>query len=397
MLPVKITNFVTLSFRFICLLLTGGLFVYCSWKFIQDESTSLVDFQTYHNTEEDIYPSITLCLIQHDESTSIYIPEKLRNGYDIDNATKYASFLRGEYWDTNFTKVNYDDVTIELRDYVKTVSIRANNTQSEPVYTWSNPSKTKDSFPFYTISRQSQNKCFSCDLSSNKIPQITGLLLSTFEIEFKDIKNLGTQIAYHLHYPNQYMRSSTLDIEWGEKTGIWNGNDKTIWIDVVEVVRRRNTFRRPCNVNSNQDDDTILSKAVQNAGCKPPHVSLSLDYPICINKTGMKQSKVEKIDGPDFNFLKSVDPPCNQVQAISYTPQGVRKAINDTDPPTLFVIYNSGSYREVRHIRAFDVQSLVGNIGGYIGLFLGFAFWQAPEAVKIVINKSKHAKCSSRE
>ena len=164
MLPVKITNFVTLSFRFICLLLTGGLFVYCSWKFIQNESTSLVDFQTYHNTEEDIYPSITLCLSQDDESNAIYIPERLRNEYHIGNATKYALFLRGEYWDTNFTKVDYDEVTINLRDYVKTISIRANNTQSESVYTWSNPSKTKDSFPFYTISRQSRNKCFSCDL-----------------------------------------------------------------------------------------------------------------------------------------------------------------------------------------------------------------------------------------
>ena len=153
MVPVATTSFVALAFRLICLLLTGGLFVYCSWKFIQDESTSLVDFQTYHNTEEDIYPSITLCLIQNDESNALYIPEKLKNEYNIDNATKYASFLRGDYWENNFTKVDYDDVTINLRDFVKTVYIRANNTQSEPIYTWRNPSKTKDSFPFYTISR----------------------------------------------------------------------------------------------------------------------------------------------------------------------------------------------------------------------------------------------------
>ena len=399
------THFVTFSFRLICLLLTGGLFVYCSWKFIQDESTSLVDFHTYLNTDEDIYPSFTLCFIQDDESYStstssgstIYIPEKLKNSYNIDNVTKYVSFLRGEYWDSNFTKVNYDDVTFDLRDYVKTVLIRENNTLSMPIYTWNSLINTTESFPFYTSSRQPRNKCFTCDLSSQKGLRIEGRILSTLEIEFRDMKTLGTMIAYHMHYPNQYIRSTILDFEWGEKIGIWNGNHKSIWIDMIEVVRRRNTYQKPCNVNSNQDDDMILLKVVQNAGCKPPHLSLGVDYPICSNNTGMDQTNIERIDGPDFTFLKSFDSPCNQVQTISYTPQGVKKHENDTSSPTLFVIYNSGSYREVRHIRAFDIQSLVGNIGGYIGLFLGFAFWQAPEAALIVINKSKHAKCLSRQ
>ena len=390
------THFATLSFRIICLLSTGGLFVYCSWKFIQDDSTSLVDFKAYHNTDEDIYPSITLCFMQDDESNAIYIPRKLRNGYNIDNATKYASFLRGEYWDSNFTKIDYDDVTFNLRDYVKTVSIGVNTTYSTPIYTWNNVLNTTERFPFFTSSRQSRNKCFSCDLSNKKDLQIEGRQLTIFYVEFKDISTMKTMIAYHMHYPNQYLRSSTLDMEWGEKPGIWNGNHKTIIIDMVEVIRRRRTYRKPCNANSKNDDDTILLTLIQNAGCKPPHSHLNVDYPICSNKTGMAQTNIEKLDGSDFTFLQSFDPPCNQVQTISHTPQGVR-ITNDTSSPSLFVIYNSGSYREVRHIRAFDIQSLVGNIGGYIGLFLGFAFWQAPEAAKRVINQSRHAKCLSKE
>ena len=29
------------------------------------------------------------------------------------------------------------------------------------------------------------------------------------------------------------------------------------------------------------------------------------------------------------------------------------------------------SYKEIKQVRAYDIQSLIGNAGGYLGLFLG--------------------------
>ena len=411
------THFAVLSFRLICLIFTGVLFSYCSWKYNQNESTSLVDFRTYYETEEDIYPSITLCFIEGDLEQSIYIAEKLSNDHNIENVTKYTAFLKGEHWDANLTKVNYDDVTINLREYVKSIQIRADSPTARPLYYWDNyieiareerwwgrQSKVVGSnnrlihdntFPFYTSFRSAHNKCFSCDLSKLIIRRIEERLLSPFEIRFKSQKMPKTFLSYHMHYPNQYIRSSSLQLEWGKKIGIINGDDKTFWIDIVEVIRRRNTIQRPCDVNSEKNDDTILLNAIKNAGCKPPHFSIDLDYPICSSKTGMRKTHIEKFDVPNLTFLKSLVPPCDQVQAISYTPQGVK--IENKSSPELMFIYNSGSYREIRHVRSFDVESLVGNIGGYIGMFLGFAFWQAPEAALVVISKSKGLKCLSRE
>ena len=95
------THFAVFSFRLICLLFTGALFAYCSWKYIQNESTSLVDFRAYYDSEEDIYPSITLCFIQSNMEQSIYITEKLRNDHNIENITKYTSFLKGIHWEHN--------------------------------------------------------------------------------------------------------------------------------------------------------------------------------------------------------------------------------------------------------------------------------------------------------
>ena len=76
-------------FRFACVLLTGALFMYCSWKYIQNDSTSLVEFQNYHEHDKDIYPSLTLCFVAFPNSVSFYDKYKLNKYYNIDNVTEY--------------------------------------------------------------------------------------------------------------------------------------------------------------------------------------------------------------------------------------------------------------------------------------------------------------------
>ena len=39
------------------------------------------------------------------------------------------------------------------------------------------------------------------------------------------------------------------------------------------------------------------------------------------------------------------------------------------------------SYKLIKSVPKFDGESLIGNLGGYLGLFLGFATWQAPELI----------------
>ena len=57
-------------------------------------------------------------------------------------------------------------------------------------------------------------------------------------------------------------------------------------------------------------------------------------------------------------------------------------------------------YMEVKHVRQYNFESLVGNAGGYLGLFLGYALLQLPEfirsvflSVKINLFKMLDVKC----
>ena len=40
--------------------------------------------------------------------------------------------------------------------------------------------------------------------------------------------------------------------------------------------------------------------------------------------------------------------------------------------------------------RAIDIQGLVGNVGGYIGLFLGYSFLQIPDFIILIVLRAKN-------
>ena len=44
----------------------------------------------------------------------------------------------------------------------------------------------------------------------------------------------------------------------------------------------------------------------------------------------------------------------------------------------------SGHFKEIKQVRAYNVQSLIGNAGGYIGLFLGYTLKEMPSFLKII-------------
>ena len=41
--------------------------------------------------------------------------------------------------------------------------------------------------------------------------------------------------------------------------------------------------------------------------------------------------------------------------------------------------FQDATYMEIHQVRSYSIQDVVGDVGGYLGLFLGFAILQIPE------------------
>ena len=127
---------ITILFHIICLLATISMVAYGTLKFVADKSIAIVDKKAFHDTKQDIYPTFSLCL--HIDTKlfrwydnlekSLYDEDILKTNYGIDSKDKikdYVNFLMGNDDLSNETigiekmnRVNYDNVTLDLRKYV---------------------------------------------------------------------------------------------------------------------------------------------------------------------------------------------------------------------------------------------------------------------------------------
>ena len=384
-------------FKFSCIISTLVLLSMCAWRYVQNYSTSLIDFRTYLEREEDIYPSFSFCF----REDAIYNREKI-NASGIE---KYRGFLEGKMWDEEMRKIDYDEITMDLKDYVKSVSALHKYGGSSH-YSWIHndyheskdmlkSSELKPNFPFYTSFRHGSMKCFSLDISDKNMPGVLKYTTEVLIIEWKNVNLLSSSMpGYFMHYPGQLFRASPLVAEYIPNQGFFTGllSAKNFWIDSVEVLKRRNTLKSECLEDSEKDQEYIISKLFEKTQCKPPNWK-DAKYPTCNSKISMAKSYVHSMFFGDAKFLNKTIRPCNQLKTIVFQTQDipmVKEDINVHSNHTMFIIFKGTTYKEILHIRSFDIESLVGNMGGYIGLFLGFAIWQVPDGIKAMLAMIKH-------
>ena len=48
------------------------------------------------------------------------------------------------------------------------------------------------------------------------------------------------------------------------------------------------------------------------------------------------------------------------------------------------VIYGDGEFKEIKQTRAYNLQTLIGNAGGYVGLFVGYSLKEIPYFLEMI-------------
>ena len=246
---------------------------------------------------------------------------------------------------------------------------------------------------FYISERGLFGKCWSVD-----IPYIPGKTIHSFGVIFRsDIfpngirpQNYGFGII--LHYPHQLSRADFGTYEWKSQAKEAPVQyTMRFKIENTLVLKRRNKGKLPCNKDWKRDDDRIYTKIFNHASCKPSYWKSS-DFTHLKNCTTKQQMK--NIFNAAVNIKTSPDypPPCQQIEKIIYffdefswlvdnwisqTEENEANGSNNQTNEKMFEVllnFLDGTYMEIQHAKAYDGWSLVGNAGGYIGLFLGYRY-----------------------
>ena len=154
-------------------------------EYLEDKDVSRIRFYRFNQDKDGVAPSISLCF------NNMFVVEQLRKFVDVIDSVSYRSFLQGKATDDKMTKIDYDNVTLDINDYlyrIKFVTSLGNVHTFDP-----NLEKYTDDYfemsqkvghqltPDYYVSwRSAMSKCYTFD-----IPFIKGTRIISLGIALK--------------------------------------------------------------------------------------------------------------------------------------------------------------------------------------------------------------------
>ena len=387
------------EFVYDCLCVTAFLScaTWCMYTWFLDNDTCLVDLKFYNENPDHVYPSISILIINP------FLDEKLKSYGEGIDAVSYSKFLAGQHWDERMLYIDYDNVTIDLNDYFIGYDmlsdnfsvISVNNFTSDPAtsYGWKKPYKNFRSYSWQT---------FAIDPPFETFGGVTKFLVQTWiKIRTDLFQSSLRQDVYEydpdspewggfevwFHYPGQLMEA------WHLGMGKWfwphrNTNSSKNYQMVFErskmdVLQRRNKHMAPCVEDWKNHDKHVIQEIISKAGCRPPYWE-SKDFRLCNSREEM-----QKVLPPlkKHEYL-AYTPPCRSVTNIPFSYQEIDENV-DRDPAYFRISLTSAdtSFKNVEQIKEYSGQNLIGNIGGYLGLILGYALIQVPLSLFRLIKK----------
>ena len=351
-------------FNTICLILTIFLVTKCFQTYWKNEDVCLVSFKRFNDDSDQVYPTITICTINPFETKKL---TKILNG---DYNTSYViRAMQGYIIDENLSNTKYDDVTVDLNEYLLNYNILFPHQPAIPYDKMSSIGQNGWTGPYVSF-RKEEVKCFSFDIPFNKQANIHGVAItlnsSLFENETRpfewplDPNNRG--IAFALHMKSQMLLSySTMRYIWQKRSQ----DDPKHYsmefsVNTLDIVTYRSKKNEPC-VKDWKDYDRILYDDLMNqVGCQVEYWKLNKSLPYC-----NRPEQFEKIDRYFNQVLTNIitpPPPCRTIKQAQYDYKDVEDS--SSSGVTFVVDFKNLNhhYKEISQVEAYTVESLIGKI-----------------------------------
>ena len=368
--PFEVVKYLFKGFCFVAVISMISVWV-CN--FLKDEDLCLVDYKTIQTTNELDFPVVSLCFM----GTSSFIQQRLE---DLGTTTwKYNYHLKGKGFNESLTKVDYNQVTINLEDYYnRSVLVLKNGTPLQVP-----PSNVTIQVAASDFSNRIFRKCFSIDASKLNLENVK-YVKHVFSIEFfrRYVKPVVGSFYAMIHYPNQFLLSdpgSMISSSMNDSKGLSLG----ILIKKVEILRRRNKPKEPCLTTWRNWDNLTLLRYTKDIGCVAPYQKPLYNFSTCSTKKKLEEWSMF----PASTKEKSHYQPCEEMPRTDFV------LAEDTKRPRksfFFSVTYPPKAKIITQSKAVDINSLIGNIGGYIGLFLGILYYCNPYYIKQLIYNTKN-------
>ena len=207
------------------------------------------------------------------------------------------------------------------------------------------------------------------------------------------IKNFD-KIRIYFHHPYQAMRTFfnrfyskpyiSLDLQKRR-----NYNNIRFRFSQLSVLRKRRDANNPC-IPDLQDDRRFFMGIFQRVSCVPPFWkkfrSNRSKTAECNNSSQIKKliDELNEIEWGDAS--KFLTEPCDKMSISTSVEKSKTVAKFIHHLPVLRFSYLNEDYQEIVNVKDFGFENFWSNIGGFIGIFLGYSLLQIPDLLAKTIS-----------
>ena len=402
----------TLFFYGICIIIAFYVTFEQLTKYLKNEDSSSISIKSFATSQRNHYPDVSICFPSPDWKV-LFNESKLPGNLSVTNMRRIivgnVTGLDKDIIDLGSTFLirladgSQDDYEDILKNPPKNVIDRSqvvsHNDLLDKRYTEFNQhERTQDHNSVLWLS--SKRSCVT-----RKLQYDPHEVLERQNIFLRRKSMLSYRIFYvFIHRPGHLIRQvgsnmlsnmalrAMIPRKYDPRTNLLQ-----LFITSVKVIEKRSKSDDPCDEELEDDDQKWIQQVSKNIGCVPVY---------WIKQSGIKGNSSKVVPCTSYkkyqeahaaitigkiNITRQYRPPCKGLVHLSYATAGnalldgvFKSKVNNLkkdDQIMLRIQYKLSNYEEVRNGRAFNEYDLFTQVGGAIGLMLGFSFFQLPNIV----------------
>ena len=374
-------------FTLLCILTTLALVIWCCYEYSKDEDVCEVVFKEFYEDEDSVYPELTFGF------PNIFNESALRKYDQTFNVNNYKNLLfGGNYWDEKMMDVDYKEVSMKLKDY-----------QIEACFYETVFTALQENCKNQTVQIQRldwfDKSVFTLQMPKNAYPTYASSIKIKSSIFPDGIRPPYAEFFIIVAYPNQLYRSmSSALYTWPFRTNASTKNYRMRFtLQSMEILRRR--WKKENSCFKGNYDRKIMQTVIEESGCRPGIWFTNRSEPLCRTKQSFQELYAKNIDQLyRLDKKKKYLEPCLDIQKLQIdfveedNPPSV-KGVSEIDKEGWLIleyVITIHKFKEIKQVRKYSEQSLVGNLGGYIGLCLGYAILNLPTMILEIWQNVKH-------
>ena len=351
-----------ITFNLMCIITVGCMAGYWLHKYkIIDRDIGVVDYVQIEEANDEVKLFVTSICFQDP-----FIEKNLEElSLDV-NLTTYGQYLHGKLYHERLSRVNYSNVTLNLKDFFLFSSEKWRNESGFK----NNTLRPEFKVVYNGFYRNRFLKCF--DLISDMEPY-RHISEAYFYYNVQKMMEVWSskvnfpQIYFKIHYPGEFILGEppsrySFDL-FRSQISVY----LQIIVNEIEILQSRPTRKRRCEENAEDYDKMVLKEHIRKKGCKDPYLEMNGSFSTCDNKEKIKSNRFE-YDSP---YLLGIPNACKRFSKIRLDARTLAFVPRMENKFWGLAVFYPKEVRIITQSKEVDIHSLIGNVGGYLGLFLG--------------------------